>query len=217
MGLNSLEKYDTNITERIRGHEAATDRYEDILGTYLTKVSRSQITDDDSSEVSKLLKVIGDFERIADHSVNLLESVEELKEKKIEFSDGANKELGVLCAAVGEILEITFRAFTDNDVTVAYNIEPLEQVIDNLKTSLRDRHIVRLKDGDCTVEAGFIWADILTNLERTADHCSNIAVCILDAQKHNMNAHESIRNYKENNNFFNLKFEEYSQKYVINY
>lgn len=217
LSLNSLQHYDADTAEQIRKIEADTDRYEDILGTYLTKVSRSHVTDDDSSEVSKLLKVIGDFERISDHSVNVLESAEELREKKIEFSEGANKELGVLCSALSEILDKTFDSFSLNDINMAYNIEPLEQVIDNLKSTLRDRHIVRLKGGDCTVEAGFIWADILTNLERTSDHCSNIAVCILDANNHNMNAHASMRSIKEDNSFFNLRFEEYSKKYKITY
>ena len=202
LSLRSVEQYDAGVAEQIRKIENATDHYEDILGTYLTKLSRSQITDDDSSEVSKLLKVIGDFERISDHSVNVLESVEELREKKIEFSESAKKELGVLCSALSEILDITLKAFANNDSDLAYTVEPLE-------------HIARLKDGDCTVEAGFIWADLLTNLERTSDHCSNIAVCIIDASKHNMNAHESMRSMKESNRYFADKFEEYSQKYVI--
>lgn len=217
LSLKSLQNYDAKIAEQIRASESATDNYEDVLGTYLTKISRSQITDDDSSEVSKLLKVIGDFERISDHSVNILESVEELREKKVEFSDSAKKELGVLCSALEEILDMTLSAFIKNDVTVAYGIEPLEQVIDNLKTLLRDRHIVRLKDGDCTVEVGFIWSDILTNLERTSDHCSNIAVCILDACEHNMNIHASMRDIKENNELFSSRVKEYSQKYAIEY
>jgi len=215
LSLRSVDQYDAAMAEQIRKIENDTDHYEDVLGTYLTKLSRAQITDDDSSEVSKLLKVIGDFERISDHSVNILESVEELREKKIEFSVGAKKELGVLCAALSEILDITMEALVNNDTALAYTVEPLEQVIDELKNALRDRHIVRLKDGDCTVEAGFIWADLLTNLERTSDHCSNVAVCIIDADKHNMNAHESMRRMKESNHFFKDKVEEYSRKYVI--
>ncbi len=215
--LQLLQKYDINTAERVRKLEAATDRYEDILGTYLTKVSRCHITDDDSSLVSKLLKAIGDFERISDHSINVLESAEELREKRIEFSEGAKKELGVLCSALNEILDMTLNAFAQNDVSSAYDIEPLEQVIDRLKDALRDRHIMRLKDGKCTVEVGFIWADILTNFERTSDHCSNIAVCIIDAQEHNMNAHESVRRIKEDKGAFNVKFEEFSQKYAIEY
>lgn len=139
--------------ERIRSIENATDHYEDILGTYLTKISRYQIGEDDSAEVSKLLKVIGDFERIADHSVNVLESVEELNAKKIAFSSDAQKELSVLCAAVSEILGMTLDAFVRDDAEAAYDVEPLEQVVDSLKEALRDSHIVRLRNGACTVEA----------------------------------------------------------------
>lgn len=178
LALASVERYDVADAERIRSIENATDHYEDILGTYLTKISRYQIGEDDSAEVSKLLKVIGDFERIADHSVNVLESVEELNAKKIAFSSDAQKELSVLCAAVSEILGMTLDAFVRDDAEAAYDVEPLEQVVDSLKEALRDSHIVRLRNGACTVEAGFVWADLLTNLERTSDHCSNTAVCL---------------------------------------
>ncbi|MBR2404207.1 MAG: Na/Pi cotransporter family protein, partial [Clostridia bacterium] len=191
--------------------------YEDILGTYLTKLSRSKTSDEDSSEVSKLLKAIGDFERISDHSVNILESVEELKEKKIEFSADAKKELDVLLNAVSEILDITLDAFNNDDENAAYNVEPLEQVIDGLKSMLRDRHIVRLADGECTVEAGFIWGDLLTNLERTSDHCSNIATCLIDANNHNMNAHEYKQSLIANNPMFDEKFKSYGEKYKLSH
>lgn len=215
--LSAVGEYSVENAEKIRTAESNTDRYEDILGTYLTKLSRSRTTDDDSSEVSKLLKAIGDFERISDHSVNILESVEELKEKKIEFSDDAKKELGVLTGAVSEILDITLSAFNKNDTDAVYNVEPLEQVIDGLKSMLRDRHIVRLADGECTVEAGFIWGDLLTNLERTSDHCSNIATCLIDASHHNMNAHEYKQSLKENNPQFDEKFRFYGEKYKLSY
>ncbi len=215
LSLQAVDGYSTDLAEQIRAIEGDTDHFEDILGTYLTKVSRHQVTDDDSSKVSKLLKVIGDFERISDHSVNVLESVEELKEKGIEFSAKAKEELGVLCSAVSEILDTTLAAFEQNDLEIAINVEPLEQVIDNLKTLLRDRHVVRLKDGDCTVEAGFIWSDLLTNLERTSDHCSNIAVCVIDAERHDMNAHESLKSIKESSEEFDDKFTAYSKKYSV--
>ncbi len=215
LSLKALTNYDVSSAEKIRAIENDIDRYEDILGTYLTKVSRAQITDDDSLEISKLLKVIGDFERISDHSVNLLESVEELKEKKMVFSEAANKELKVLCSAIDETLDLTFASFADNNYSMAYNVEPLEEIVDNLKTTLRDRHIVRLKAGACTVEAGFIWSDILTNLERTSDHCSNIAMCVLDANNHDMNVHASARSIKESNQEYNNKYNEYSLKYAV--
>ena len=217
LSLASFTSYSPETAAQIRKIEDNTDHYEDILGTYLTKIARSQISYDDSSEVSKLLKAIGDFERISDHSVNVLESVEELREKKIELSDGAKKELGVMCNALNEILEITLDAFIRNDAAAATSVEPLEQVIDGLKTTLRNRHVVRLKDGECTVEAGFIWSDLLTNLERTSDHCSNIAVSIIDAGAHNMNAHEAVRGIKANNSLFNEKFEAYAKKHSISH
>ena len=178
-------------------------------------MARSQISDDDSSEVSKLLKVIGDFERISDHSVNVLESAEELHEKKIGLTAGARQELSVLCGALSEILDITLDAYTRNDPAAAYTVEPLEQVVDNLKDILRDRHIARLKNGECSVEAGFIWSDLLTNLERTSDHCSNIAVCIIDANAHNMNAHEALHSMKEQNPNFSDAYKAYSRKYSV--
>ena len=215
LSFKAAEEYSEDIAAKIRRIEGNTDHYEDVLGTYLTKVSRNQVTEDDSSEISKLLKVIGDFERVSDHAVNVLESVEELKEKGLEFSSKAKKELSVLCSAVSEILDMTLVAFENNDVQTALLVEPLEQVIDSLKTTLRDRHVVRLKDGDCTVEAGFIWADLLTNLERTSDHCSNIAVCIIDAKHHDMNAHESLKSIKENRGEFEARYKAFAEKYSV--
>ena len=215
LSLDALANTELSGADRIRAIEKGIDHYEDVLGTFLTKLARAQISDDDSSEVSKLLKVIGDLERISDHSVNVLEAVEELKEKKIVFSDRAKKEMGVLCDALTEILTMTLDALQHNDVEAACGIEPLEQVIDDLKNALRDSHVVRLKDGVCTMEAGFIWSDLLTDLERTSDHCSNIAPGIIDAVEHNMNAHEAIRSLKKNNPVFRERYESYTPKYTI--
>ena len=186
-----------------------------LLGTYLVKLSSHQISDGDSITVSKLLKAIGDFERISDHSVNILESAEELKEKDILFTDMAKKELDTLCSAVSEILSLCYMAFVKNDLEVARNIEPLEQVVDELKEEMRNSHISRLKSGECSIEAGFVWADLLTNLERTADHCSNIAVCVIDATENNMNMHESLRNMRKDKDCFEEKYIEYAKKYSI--
>ena len=168
-----------------------------------------------SSTVTKLLKAIGDFERISDHAVNVLESVEELREKGIEFSPAAREEMAVLCAATDEILALTEAAFVGNDIALAYDVEPLEQVIDNLKTLLRNNHIARLKEGSCTVETGFIWSDLITNFERVSDHCSNIAVGIIDVSEHTMNAHEVIKSLKAGNAHYSDKYEEYSSKYSV--
>ena len=214
LGLDSLFSKDRLPRERIQELEDKTDHYEDIIGTYLIKLSRNQIADADSATVSKLLKLIGDYERIADHSVNVLESAEELREKGIEFSAEARKEIEAMCSATREILELSRSAFIDGDLKAAYHIEPLEQVIDELKDHLRNQHIFRLKDGTCTVEAGFIWADLLTDLERVADHCSNIAACVIDTAHNNMNLHQSVREMKEGTDFETL-YEIYSKKYAL--
>ncbi len=213
--LNMLSRYESSVATEIRESEEKADHYEDILGSFLVKLSRNQISDSDSIEVSRLLKAIGDFERISDHSVNILESAEELNEKGIVFTPDAKKELDNLCDAVSEILTLAYTAFINNDLAVAKCIEPLEQIIDGLRKKMRDGHIKRLKDGECTIEAGFVWVDLLTNLERTSDHCSNIAVCVLDANENNMNVHESLRLMKKDNAEFDAKFEEYSKKYAI--
>ena len=213
-GLNGLFAPNTQTSERIRELEDKTDHYEDILGTYLIKLSQNQITDTDSATISRLLKVIGDYERIADHSVNLLEAAEELAEKGIEFSPNARREMETLCSASREILVLSKAAFVDNDLEAANRIEPLEQVIDELKEHLRNQHILRLKDGTCTVEAGFIWSDILTDLERVADHCSNIAACVIDTAHYNMNLHQSVREMKRGEGFEEL-YTYYSSKYTL--
>lgn len=213
--LNMLNGYDKKTAEEIRKSEERVDSLEDIIGSYLVKLSGHQISDADSLQVSKLLKSIGDFERISDHSVNILESAEELTEKKIEFSKNAKKELDTMCSAVSEILTIAYNAFISNDTETANLVEPLEQVIDSLRYIMKNNHIARLKDGKCSIEAGFVWADLLTNLERTADHCSNIAVCIIDESKKNMNAHESLRSLKNDNPEFEKLYLNYSQKYQI--
>ena len=215
MSLQSLLRGDLADAERIRALEDKVDHYEDVLGTYLTKLGRAQVSDDDSSEVSKLLKIIGDLERMSDHSVNILESAEEVKEKKIAFTPNAKKELEVICGALTEILDLTVDALGRNDWEAACSVEPLEQVIDHIKAILRNRHISRLKKGECSVEAGFIWSDLLTDMERTSDHCSNIALSILDAHSHNMNAHQSLRSLKEGNPTFFEKLDDYSRKYQL--
>ena len=145
----------------------------------------------------------------------MLESVEELREKGIAFSPTAKEEMAVLCAATNEILSLTEAAYINNDLAIAYDVEPLEQVIDNLKTLLRNNHIARLRDGACTVETGCIWSDLITNFERVSDHCSNVAVGIIDVSEHTMNAHEVIKSLKEGNSNYSDKYEEYSSKYSV--
>ena len=213
--MNMLKRFDAKEAEKIQEAEEKADHYEDILGTYLVKLSGHQISDNDSSLVSKILKVIGDLERISDHSINILESAEELEEKNIDFSDEAKRELHVLCSAVSEILTLAYVSFVNNDLEAAKKVEPLEQVIDKLRKKLRNSHITRLKDGDCSIEAGFVWADLITNLERTADHCSNIAVCVIDATQNNMNVHESVRSMKEHNPYYDEQYHIYEKQYEL--
>ena len=215
LSIQSITEYTPEIAERIRQIEDNTDHYEDIIGTYLTKLSNHQVSDEDSAIITKLLKAIGDFERISDHAVNVVESVEELREKGIEFSPAAREEMAMLCAATNEILALTETAYIHNDLVTAYDVEPLEQVIDGLKTLLRNNHILRLREGTCTVETGFVWSDLITNFERVSDHCSNIAVGIIDVSEHTMNAHEVIKHLKAGNAHYNEKFEEYSSKYSV--
>ena len=191
--LAALEGFSPADAEEIRHGETATDHYEDVIGTYLLKLSSgSVLSDSDGEEITELLKLIGDFERIGDHAVNILESAEELKEKGLRFSETADRELSVLCAAVGEVLDTAQAAFLSGDMKTAALVEPLEQVIDELKNQLRNGHILRMKNGACSIEAGFIWSDLLTDLERVSDHCSNVALCVIERQRHSMNMHDSF-------------------------
>ncbi len=213
-GMECLKEYDKEKVDFINEIEEKTDHYEDIISTYLLKLSTSQVTDNDSAESGKLLKCVGDLERIADHAVNLVDSAKEMREKGLSFSAGAKAELDNLVAAVCEILDMTQVAFTETDLVSAANVEPLEQIIDRLKENMRTGHILRLQKGDCSMETGFVWSDILTNLERTSDHCSNIAGCVIDGEKHNMNLHESLREIKTYSETFKNKYQEYEKKYL---
>ncbi|MBQ9121815.1 MAG: Na/Pi cotransporter family protein [Clostridia bacterium] len=211
-GISSIWNYTDKLAESIRELEERNDHYEDILSTYLLKLSTHQVSDADNAESAKILKIIGDFERISDHGVNLLESAEEIKQKGLKFSADAAKELQILGAAVEEIVDLSTAAFLHDDMMAAQRVEPLEEVIDNLKERIRTNHIIRLQQGNCSIEAGFVLSDILTNLERTSDHCSNIAGCVIDMAQNNMNLHESLRNVRVNANFTEM-FEEYEAKY----
>jgi len=214
-GVRALGSYNEELAQYARDHEEKTDIYEDVIGTYLVKLSTRQISDHDSAEATKLLKIIGDFERISDHGVDLVESAEELRSKKLNLSEAAVKELAVISEAIQEILSLTLRAFTDNDLEAANSVEPLEQVIDDLKETMRTRHMIRLQQGGCSIETGFVWSDMLTNLERTSDHCSNIAACIIDVAHNNMNLHQSTREVKTDSEDFRKQYGAYAQKYRI--
>ena len=204
------------LAQSIRKDEEQCDHLEDLLGTYLVRVSAQKLSEAESSEATELLKVIGDFERISDHAVNILEAAEELTAKKLTFSDAAQRELRTLSAAVDEILTLTLRAFASGDEAVAAQVEPLEQVIDTLKEQLRTSHILRMQQGSCSIEAGFIWADLLTDLERTSDHCSNIAGCVIDIARHHLNLHETLRTAKLDDGNFRDAYRRYAEKYALN-
>lgn len=212
-GMDVLQEFSPQRADAIREKEEKSDHYEDILGTYLVKLSAKQISEADSNEAAKLLKMIGDFERISDHAVNLLESAEEMQEKGLEFTVPAASELKTISAAVNEILDLALKAFINDDLKSASMVEPLEQAIDQLKEQMRTRHILRMQQGLCSIDAGFIWSDLLTNLERTADHCSNIAGCVIDMAHHNMNLHESLRSIRNDSEDFQQRYKAYAGKY----
>ena len=215
MALTTFENCSPELAESIRENESRCDRYEDELGTYLVRLSAQQLSDAESEEATELLKIIGDFERISDHAVNLLAASEELRSKGLGFSATAEKELKVLIGAVSEILNTAERAFSEKDLAAAAQVEPLKQVIVALKEQMRTRHILRMQQGHCSIEAGFVWSDLLTDLERTADHCSNIAGCVLDAANHGLNLHETLRAMRTDDPDFRRAYGTYAEKYRL--
>ena len=213
--LACLLYYTPELAEEVREKEDKSDHYEDILSSYLVKLSSRKISESDSAEAAKLLKVIGDFERISDHAVNLVESAEEIKAKELEFTQAAKRELSVIISAVSEVLDLTQEAFEKDDAVLALRVEPLEQVIDDLKETLRTGHILRLQQGECSSVAGFVWSDILTNLERTSDHCSNVAGCIIDMSHHELHLHESQREFRNTSEDYRQNYLRYRNKYAL--
>ena len=214
-GVALVREFNPALAKQIREEENRTDHYEDILGTYLVKLSALKISDADSSEATMLLKSLNDFERIGDHALNLVESAEELQKKHLDFSDTAKHELAVLTRAVDEIVTLSFSAFRENNLEKAYQVEPLEQVIDDLKEKLRVHHILRMQQGSCSIESGFVWSDLLTALERVGDHCSNIAGCVVDMAHHDMNTHESLRSARIENENFGEQYKAFAAKYSL--
>ncbi len=212
--IDCVMEFDLKAAQEVRESEDKTDKYEDMLGTYLLKLGAEPLSDTASEEVTELLKLIGDFERIGDHAVNIIESAEEMHDKQLEFSRSAKYELSVMSAAVGEVMDLAVKAFAENDAQAASCVEPLEQVVDDLKDELRTRHILRMKKGECSIEAGFVWSDLLTNLERASDHCSNVALCVLDLKKHTLSAHETQHERKDVPEFAE-HYRRYSEKYAL--
>ncbi len=214
--IDTLTEYEQKMTADIMEAENLIDIYEDKIGSYLLKISSKDLSEHDSRVVSKLLHTIGDLERISDHACNVVEAAEEMYQKKIKFSDDALKEISVITSAVQEILDKTIEAFVNNDIELAKQVEPLEDVIDQLRTDLKTRHIERLREGRCTVELGFILSDLLTNLERVSDHCSNIAVCMIQVRENNMDTHEYMTALKsDEHSDFVKALNEYKKKYAL--
>lgn len=215
LSLQQLHSYSPADAWKIREIENETDKYEDEIGTYLIKLSARPLNEADSGDTTALLKYIGDFERIADHAVGILESAEEMQEKGVRFSREAESDLAILRKAVEEIMRLALEAYRNNDPVVAVRVEPLEEVIDSLKEQMRTRHILRMKKETCSIEAGFIWSDLLTNLERIADHCSNIAGCIIDMSDRRLTLHDTLRKEKSGDADFESNFGAFAQKYSL--
>lgn len=208
--------YNEKLAQKIKDKEDSIDNYEDVLGSYLVKLSSQNLSVSDSKEVSKLLHCIGDFERIGDHAVNIHDVAREMYQKKISFSPQAKAEITVMTNALREILDIAISAFVNNDYSLADKVEPLEQVIDGLRDKLKKRHVARLQDGECTIELGFVFTDLLTNYERVSDHCSNIAVCMIQVNKESFETHEylhEIRGYEFGQ--YRSEYENFKKKYAL--
>lgn len=213
--ISLIDNYNDAIAEHIEENEEKLDFYEDKLGSYLVKICLKEITDNDAKEVQQMLHLIGDFERIGDHAVNILSTAKEMHAKNIKFSNVAYDEINVLVEAIKEIITITVEAYNCGDIKLAAKVEPLEQVIDELIKRAKNSHISRLTEGQCTIEMGFVLSDLLNNFERTSDHCSNIAVCMFQSEGIPVEAHEYLENVKANDTYFSKLFKQYSEKYSI--
>lgn len=214
--LDIIGGYDEVKAQFVKDIETLTDKYEDKLGTYLVRLSSNNLTEDDSHSVSRMLHSLSDFERISDHALNLCDTALEIKEKNIVFSDDAKRELNVTIDALREIVDITVDSYINDNFEMAAHVEPIEQVIDKLKDQLKARHIDRLQKGECTVQLGFVFSDLLTNIERVSDHCSNIAVYTIQQDSPKLDTHKYLRKVKTSavGNFID-EFESYEKKYTL--
>ena len=211
LGYYSADRFD-----KVKELETLTDKYEDRLGSYLVKLTARELTDKQSAEVSKFLHTINDFERISDHALNIAEAAQEIYEKNIEFSEQGMKELDVLSAAVTEIIAIALDGFVAVDLDEAYKVEPLEEIIDNLCSEMKLHHVARLKAGLCTLNHGFVFNDLLTNYERVADHCSNIAVAMIELESDSFDTHEYITSLRQmRSHSYDKYFDEYTKRYSL--
>lgn len=216
LSLDFIKIYSKSKDEKIKANEKMLDKYEDELETYLVKISSYDLSLEDSMKLSKLSHAIGNFERIGDYGVNILKTKRKMHVEKIHFSEEANRELDVMARAVKEIIENSTNAFINDDVELASTVEPLEQVIDNLKAELRARHAKRMQSGECSVENGILFFDVINSFERIADHCSNLAVCIIELSQGSFQTHSYLKGVKKSNNkIFMDSFENYLAKYAI--
>ena len=214
--MNLLLQFDEKEAEGVRDLEAEVDVFEDHIGSYLVKVSGNELSDHDGKEVSLMLHTISNFERISDHALNVMQTAQELHDKRLKFSDMAYEELDILVSAMTEILDITYTAFTESDYTLAQKIEPLEEVIDGMTERIKSNHTERLKNGTCTIQNGFILNDLLNDLERASDHCSNIGVAMIELRQYSFDTHEYLEEAKDMSNpVFRGFYEMFKDKYYI--
>lgn len=213
-----FEKYDLKKVERINDTEDAIDKMEDRINNYLLKINEEEITEDESKDVTLLLRLVSEFERIGDYSINLMERAEVLYDKQVKFSEKAMREFHTICDAVEEIVEMALEAYRTKDMSIAVHIEPLEETIDTLEDTLKLKHIKRLKNGQCTIDAGLVFLEVLTNLERISDHCSNIGVYLIGHQKdkESLNRHEYIKKMHQGaTGDYNQLMQQYMDKYML--
>ncbi|WP_297959460.1 Na/Pi cotransporter family protein [uncultured Ruminococcus sp.] len=212
MALKLLVDYDSDKCDLVIENEDIIDGFEDKINSYLIKIAKASVTGKDSRSVSKMMHCVGNFERISDHAVNLVESAQEMHEKGIMFSEECINEITVITDAISENINKAFDSYMKNDLAIAHKVEPLEEVVDNLSTELKNRHIRRLQNDECTVELGYIFQDVLTNLERISDHCSNIAGCLIETDE-KTNLHAYLHDVKENDEQFRNEYREYAEEY----
>ena len=214
MALKSVNNYSDKLYEDILKQEDKNDRYEDKIGTYLVDLSsKNTLSESESKEVSKMLKIIGDLERIADHAINIGQASRELRDKNLSLSEDAIKEMDSMLNAVKECVDLSLLAFEKDDLSIALKVPPLEEVIDELKAKLRANHIDRVKRRQCSIEAGFIWSDLLTNLERVGDHCNNIATEIIDDLNYDNRYFHKTKRHASDDEGYDAMYRDYSLKY----
>ena len=214
--LELVDNYDEKTAQTISENEDMVDSYEDVISTYLVKLSRKNLSENDSKTMQLILHTIGDFERISDHAMNIVEVAKEINDKKVHFSTEAMAGLEVMIDAVKEIINNATLAFINNDVALATKVEPLEQVIDRLRDKLKEAHIRRLTNDECTIELGFIFSDLITNIERVSDHCSNIAIGVIEINRNGYEAHEYLHELKNSDDVqYNADYKEYKKKYAL--